>query len=43
MKSMPTISIYISKELYNKLQTHSISDSRVVQIALEKYFKEENI
>ena len=36
---MPTLSIYVNKELYNKILQADEKESKVVQKALMKYFK----
>lgn len=37
---MPTISIYINKELYTQLQRTNESESKIVQKALTDYFEQ---
>ncbi len=37
--TMPTLTIYLTNELYDKVKN---SPSKIVRAALEKYFKKEN-
>lgn len=38
---MPSITIYVDKDLYKKIQEAGDSESRVVQQALEAWFEKE--
>ena len=37
--NMPTISVYVNKETYNKIQNAGDSESKTIQDALRFYFK----
>lgn len=38
-ENMPSVTLYIKKELYRKLQAAGDNESATVQQALEEYFK----